>query len=111
MKTPEGKLKDQVKAFLKERGVASLSAPVENARGYYHMYVPSGYGDPTLDFTGCYKGFFFIIETKAPTKEPTPRQWLIINAVKAAQGTTIWGNDWTKLYQALKYYFDMVDGI
>ena len=35
MRTPEGKLKNQVKAFLKERGA------------YFFMPVPTGYGTPT----------------------------------------------------------------
>ena len=72
MKTPEGKIKDQVKAFLKERGA------------WFFMPVPTGYGTPTLDFIGCYKGRFFAIETKAPGKTPTARQQATLNAMNAA---------------------------
>lgn len=78
MKTPEGKLKDQVKAFLKERGA------------YYHMPVQTGYGVPTLDFVGCYQGQFFAIETKAKGREPTPRQRATIRAMCDAGGYACW---------------------
>lgn len=78
MKTPEGKLKDQVKAFLKEKGA------------YYIMYVPSGYGTPGLDFAGCYKGRFFAIETKAPGKVPTPRQNATMSTMQKAGGHVVW---------------------
>lgn len=78
MKTEEGRLKDQVKAFLKEKGA------------YYHMPVPSGYGSPTLDFVGCYQGLFIAVETKAPGKEPTARQEATIRTMRAAGGWVIW---------------------
>lgn len=81
MKTPEGKLKDQVKAFLKERGA------------YYHMPVQMGYGSPSLDFIGCHHGQFFAIETKAPGKEPTPRQRATIASMQAAGGAAWWVAD------------------
>lgn len=80
MKTPEGKLKDQVKAFLKERGA------------YYHMPVQTGYGVPTLDFIGCCMGRFFAIETKAPGKKPTARQNLTIREMQAAHAHVVWIN-------------------
>lgn len=41
---------------------------------YFNMPVPAGYGTPTLDFIGCYMGYFFAVETKAPGKKPTARQ-------------------------------------
>ena len=62
MSTPEGKVKDKVKAVFKRLGV------------YYHMPVQNGMGEPTLDFVACVNGYFFAVETKAPGKKPTPRQ-------------------------------------
>jgi penicillin-binding protein-related factor A (putative recombinase) len=38
------------------------------------MPVPSGYGESTLDYIGCYKARFFAIETKKPGGKLTPRQ-------------------------------------
>ena len=70
--TPEGKVKDAIKKYLKSVGA------------YYHMPVQSGMGAPTLDFVGCYKGFFFAIEAKAPGKKPTARQKLTIKEMEAA---------------------------
>lgn len=63
MATPEGKVKTKVSALLK--ATPDL---------WYNMPVPSGFGEQTLDYLGCHRGAFFAIETKAPGKEPTPRQ-------------------------------------
>lgn len=93
MKTKEGKLKDQVKTFLKEKGA------------YYHMPVSSGYGSPTLDFVGCYKGRFFAIETKAPGKKPTARQQATINAMKTAGGFALWTNNISDLEERWRNWF------
>ena len=60
--TPEGKVKERIKAALDE------------AKAYYHMAVLNGMGQPTLDFTGCHRGLYFAIEAKAPGGEPTARQ-------------------------------------
>ncbi len=109
--TPEGKVKDVVKDFLKARRVASLSRPVEDAVGYYHMYVPSGYGDPTLDFTGCYKSKFFAIETKAHGNEPSAMQNRVMQLQQDACGLSIWGDDADVICTRLGEFFDFVDGL
>jgi hypothetical protein len=70
--TPEGKVKDKIKAVLK------------GYHAYYHMPVQNGMGSPTLDFTGCYYGHFFGIEAKAPGKVPTKRQELTIKSMTDA---------------------------
>jgi len=75
MATPEGKIKDKVKKILKT---------YENL--YYEMPVPSGYGKSGLDFTCCFCGRFFAVETKAPGKKPTARQWLTIRSIVQAGG-------------------------
>jgi len=38
------------------------------------MPVPTGYGQPGLDYEGCINGQFFAIEAKAPGEWLTPRQ-------------------------------------
>ena len=97
MKTPEGKIKDQVKAFLKERGA------------WFFMPVPTGYGTPTLDFIGCYKGRFFAIETKAPGKKPTARQGATIAALRQAHAIAIWGESAEWIIDELKAQFRFID--
>ena len=71
--TPEGKVKRTVSSLL--RATPDL---------YYFMPVPSGYGESSLDYLGCYRGKFFAIETKAPGKKPTDRQNMMISRMKAA---------------------------
>lgn len=61
--TPEGKVKDQVKAFLTEQGC------------WFYSPVPMGYGRRGVkDIIGCYKGQCFGIETKAPSEKTKPWQ-------------------------------------
>lgn len=75
--TPEGKVKQKVSAILKATpGV------------YYFMPVPSGYGESTVDYIGCYLGRFFGIETKKPGAKPTDRQKQILAAIQRAGGAT-----------------------
>ncbi len=75
MATPEGKIKDKVKKILKT---------YENL--YYEMPVPSGYGKSGLDFTGCFHGRFFAIETKAPGKTLTALQRQAMHSIVRAGG-------------------------
>lgn len=74
--TPEARVKRKVSDFLKS--VSGL---------YYFMPVPSGYGESSLDYLGCYNGKFFAIETKKPGGKPTSRQEQIISAIKRSGGT------------------------
>jgi VRR-NUC domain. len=86
--TPEGAVKAKTKRVLAEfEGV------------YYHMPVQNGMGAPTLDFVGCCHGKYFAIETKAPGKKPTERQWRTIINIRAAGGTVfvIDGSDFGEL--------------
>lgn len=68
MSTPEAKVKNRVKAMLKEH----------EPYLWQHWPVQAGYGKPCLDCHGVYNGYYFAIETKAPGKHPTPRQQLTI---------------------------------
>lgn len=72
--TPEGKVKQSIKAYL------------SGVNAYYHMPVQNGMGEPTLDFIGCYRGFFFAIEAKAPGKHMSDRQKLTGTNMEAAHG-------------------------
>ena len=72
MSAPEGKVKAKVKALLKRFGI------------YSHWPVLNGMGEPTLDCIVCAWGRFVAIETKAPGKQPTPRQQVTMAAMRAA---------------------------
>lgn len=90
--TPEGRVKKKVSDLLKS--VSEI---------YYFMPVPSGFGESTLDYIGCYRGKLFAIETKAPGKKPTPRQMQIINAIRRAGGAVfVIDGDITELQQWIR---------
>ncbi len=76
MKTPEGKLKEEVKAFL-----SNLD------RCWYFMPVPTGYGVRGIaDFIGVWEGRFFSIETKAANGKETPWQKSVREKILASGG-------------------------
>lgn len=79
--TPEGKIKQKVKALLLKYGA------------YYHMPVQNGMGAPSLDFVGCHNGRFFGIETKPGKKQPTPRQTQTMANMSAAGGMVLLVNE------------------
>ena len=73
--TPEGYLKNQVKAYLKSIGA------------WFFMPVPTGFGVRGVpDFIGCLQGKFFAIETKTTGRQPTVFQEMCIAAIKKAGG-------------------------
>jgi hypothetical protein len=72
--TPEGRLKDEVKAYLDSLGA------------YYFMPVQMGFGAATVDFLCCVRGRFVAIETKIWPRKATPRQLLCLDAVRNAGG-------------------------
>lgn len=74
--TPEGGVKAKVK-----RALMSLVSEC-----YYFMPVQNGMGAPALDFYGCYRGHFFAIETKAPGKILTMRQYDTKGKIEDADG-------------------------
>ena len=79
-KTPEGKVKDACKKFLKERG-AWFFMPVSNGMG--QVGIP--------DIICCYKGMFLAVETKAPGKRgsTTPNQDRVLQEIQNADGWAI----------------------
>jgi hypothetical protein len=86
-KTPEGKVKDDLKRLLESYGIfpASKAGNFQEPLcfGWYYMPVGSNFtpvkGIP--DFIGNYKGMFWAVETKAPGKKPTGFQKLQIEAI------------------------------
>lgn len=82
MSTPEGKVKDHVKALLNQ------FCP----QLYHHWPVQNGMGEPTLDCDGAINGRAFSIECKAPGKELTPRQE-VTAAQKRAAGIRVFKID------------------
>lgn len=76
MAGPEAKVKARVKKTLKAFGC------------YQHWPVQTGYGAACLDCHACHNGLYFVVETKAPGKYPTPRQELTIEDVENAGGKT-----------------------
>jgi hypothetical protein len=84
--TPEGKVKKMVKNVLAE--FADEMVAINDHPTLKQFWpVPSGFGESDLDCIVCYHGNYIAIETKAPGKNPTPRQGLCIARTQAAGGT------------------------
>jgi hypothetical protein len=90
-KTPEGKVKDDLKKLLMSYGIfpASKAGAFQEPLCFGWYYMPVGgmgsvAGIP--DFLGFYKGMFWAVETKAPGKKPTGFQKLQIEAIRMAGG-------------------------
>jgi hypothetical protein len=95
MATPEGKVKDAVRKFLKAKGV------------WYYQPVQNGMGQVGIpDFICCYKGTFIAIETKAPGNlgGVTANQARVITAIKEHGGLAVVVDD----VAALQPVFDVL---
>jgi len=79
MKGPEAKVKDEIRAYLKEVGA------------YQFWPVQTGYGAATIDCLACWRGLFIGIEVKRPDTRPkaTPRQQVVMQEIAAATGATV----------------------
>jgi len=77
--TPEGKVKDKIKALLKAYGA------------YYAMPIGSAYGKQGVpDFLACCHGQFIGIEAKADaTKQPTKLQQRNLQCIKDSWGIAL----------------------
>jgi penicillin-binding protein-related factor A (putative recombinase) len=86
-KTPEGRIKGATTKFLIAEGLCpskdAANVKIDTAHtGWFHMPVPAFQGVMGQnDYHGHYKGRYFGIETKAPTKDPTPLQQHQIQAI------------------------------
>lgn len=94
--TPEGKVKEKVRKFLKERRIWFYQ-PVQNGMGV--VGIP--------DFVCCWNGRFLAIETKAPgkIKDTTPNQERVIKEIRAHSGHAIVVDD---VEQVAKYLEDVL---
>jgi hypothetical protein len=93
MKTPEGKVKDAIKAYLKSIGA------------WYAMPMGTGWGRSGIpDFLVCHRGKLLGIEAKAPGKRgnTTPLQDREIAAIQAAGGIAIVVDDVSQLATILE---------
>lgn len=81
MTTPEGLVKKDIDAFLKELGLAC----------WWYKPMSHGYGRSGIpDYVGCYKGKFFSIEAKRPGKGIlTPFQKRENEAIETAGGVSM----------------------
>ena len=79
MKSPEAKVKDEIRAYLKSQGA------------YQFWPVQTGYGAATVDALVCWRGWLVAIEVKRPDTrpEPTPRQKSVLRDIAAAGGATV----------------------
>lgn len=77
MKTPEGKIKDKVKALLAEHGA------------YQFWPVPMGFGKRTLDVLACHYGRFLVVETKREGQDLTKFQKITRDEMLAAGATVL----------------------
>lgn len=85
---PEGRVKRDVKNFLKGKG-AWFYMPVQNGMG--RVGIP--------DFICCWEGKFYAIETKAPGKRDnaTPNQLKEIDGIRLAGGVALVVDDVAQL--------------
>lgn len=90
--TPEGRVKQAVKAWLNARGA------------YWYMVVPTGYSRAGVpDFIVCLGGRFIGIETKAPGKRnnTTPHQKRELGWIQRAGGISLVVDDVDQVEQAI----------
>lgn len=80
--TPEGKVKNKIKAILKEHGV------------YFAMPIGSAFGNSGVpDFLCCVKGYFIAIEAKAGKGKTTALQDKHLEDIKKAGGVSLVVNE------------------
>ena len=91
MLTPEGKVKAEVKKYLKEIGA------------YYFMPVQTGSGAAGVDFYICYEGWFIAVETKAGEAIPKPRQRKVLEDVASCGGIGICINTIEPLQRCIEW--------
>lgn len=98
-KTPEGKVKDAVKAALHARGVYPFMDVAQGkvkgeVQGTYYMPVAGQFSVHGVhDFVGCLMGRFFSLETKAPDnrEDETYHQGCFREAVSQTGGIALTG--------------------
>ena len=84
--TPEGKLKSEVKDYLRAIGAHSF------------MPRPTEWGHNAVDFICCVRGRYVAIETKIWPRVATARQRLFLQAVQEAGGIGFVAYDMQAVY-------------
>lgn len=100
-KTPEGKVKDAVKALLKRHGI------------WYCMPMGTGFGASGVpDFICCIEGRFLAVETKAPGRRAntTSMQDEQIAGIHKSGGAAVVIDDVSQLAMVLKLHFNISYG-
>ena len=97
MMTPEKRVKEAIKAFLKT--LPNCWFFMANTHGYGVNGVP--------DIVGCYRGVFFAIEVKAPgkLKNVTALQQMQINAINQSHGWALAADS----VERVKEVFNLID--
>ena len=91
--TPEGKVKEVVKKFLKEKGI------------YYIMPATGGYGSSGApDIVVCHKGKFYGLEVKSGANKPTALQMDNLNRIEKNGGYAIVINE-SNVNQYMEVHF------
>jgi hypothetical protein len=90
MTTPEGRIKNLIKALLLKYNIQSATKagnfPLD-ASGWWFSPSQNGLGVAGIpDFIGHYRGEFFALEAKAPGKKPTGFQEHQIKAISSSAG-------------------------
>jgi len=91
MRTPEGKVKAEVKKYLNDLGA------------YYFMPVQTGYGRRGVDFYICYHGQFIALETKGGEAVPSPSQRKVLTDVEQCGGLSLCINDVESLRRCIEW--------
>ena len=91
--TPEGKVKEVVKKFLKEKGI------------YYIMPATGGYGSSGApDIVVCHKGKFYGLEVKSGENKPTALQMDNLDRIEKNGGYAIVINE-SNVNQYMEVHF------
>jgi uncharacterized protein (DUF488 family) len=91
--TPEGKVKEVVKKFLKEKGI------------YYIMPATGGYGSSGApDIVVCHKGKFYGLEVKSGENKPTALQMDNLSRIEKNGGYAIVINE-SNVNQYMEVHF------
>ena len=91
--TPEGKVKEVVKKFLKEKGI------------YYIMPATGGYGSSGApDIVVCHKGKFYGLEIKSGANKPTALQMDNLDRIEKNGGYAIVINE-SNVNQYMEVHF------
>jgi len=109
--TPEGRVKADIKKFLKREGFIAAGEPIPEGgcAGWYYMPVQNGMGVVGIpDFICCWSGAFLAIEAKAPGKQngTTANQKNRLAEIISADGVALVVDDVEQLAAAFEGRMD-----